>query len=113
MTPEEIQALEPGIYIDGHWGQYGPARLILITVDLGWAPRHDAKDGLEKAKLKLKEMGPGVDQGLTADDEELILWTAELAEEWLNENRRPDHLLWQWYEGEFGLWPEEEDDVAI
>jgi hypothetical protein len=85
--------------------------LITLAKTWGWEPRADAKDGHRLADLKLEECSyPGVDHNLTADDEEHIIWTSEIVEEWLNEHRRPEGLTWQWYDGEFGLWADEDDD---
>ncbi len=101
---------EPGCYIDSHWGQYGSARLITIAVDMGWSPRNDCLQGANLATKKLDECShPGVDHGLTPEDEELIDWVSEVAEEWLNAKYPLSGHYWFWDDGDFGLWPDSRD----
>lgn len=37
-------AVEPGCWVDGHWGQYGPDHLADRAEELGWEPADDGDD---------------------------------------------------------------------
>jgi hypothetical protein len=37
-------AVEPGCWVDGHWGQYGPDHLADRAEELGWEVRHAGDD---------------------------------------------------------------------
>lgn len=90
--------LEPGCYIDGHWGQYGPARLLQMAGEMGWK-----SDVLPLAEKKLHSMAMGGTEEITEDEDERIDYAVDFAEEWLNDHMAPEGLYWFWYECEFYL----------
>ena len=119
VTLKSGQTMEPGCFIDGHWGQYGIARMIEIAADMGWTDKAaepglgQQKDGIKLAMRKLASMSPSDSdsEDLTDSEEEELIWAADDAEAWLNE-QTPEGYSWGWQDGEFFLssaeWWEEE-----
>lgn len=103
MTPI-IKALpeDAGRWIDGHWGQYATARLILIASCYGFE-----SDSVGIAKRKIASMGPSTSSGITEDEEEILDWESDIVESWMNENVAPPYYSFGWYDGEFFLWSDE------
>jgi hypothetical protein len=104
-TPDEA-----GCWIDGHWGQYGPARLVQLAIAYGW----DDEEASELATKHLASMGPSDDEGLTDDEYEALVGhggAADDAEDFLNESVAPDGYLFGWHDGEFFLWSNEDWEV--
>jgi hypothetical protein len=87
----------PGCYVEGSWGQYGTGRMIQIAVDLGYEVPPDDKPYFE-AELKATQYGREANE--SADQQEIILSLADLAEKWLNDNA-PEGFAWGWEDGEF------------
>lgn len=96
---------EPGCYVDSHWGQYAIARAVQVAVELGW--KDDEASDL--AARHLAAMGPSTAPGLDGDEFERLVGAADDAEGWLNDHRVLAGHTWGWYEGDFGLYPDEEE----
>ncbi len=87
---------ETGCYIDGHWGQYGTARIIEIAHDFGWVD----VEASELAAKHLASMGPSTSPDLTDDEHDRLIDAADDAEAWLNDNAADDEHYWGWHDGE-------------
>ena len=117
MTERATEA-DAGCWIEGHWGQYGPARLCEIALERGWnddkatelpfAVQHRSTADL--VAQKLASMGPSDTDPPTADEEEQIIWASEDAETWLNENVAPEGHYFTWEDGEFFLFGSRADE---
>lgn len=88
-----------GCWIDGHWGQYGCARLVELADSYGYPGKADIAD----ASDILASMGPS-DHEADPEAWEHIHDAADSAEEWLNDNIAPEGYSFGWYDGEFFLW---------
>ena len=86
-----------GCYVDGHWGQYGIARVIIIAKDYGW----DDDDAIKIAEKHLASMGPSTNPSLDDDEWELLSDATQAAEDWLNDNVSDNNHSWGWNDGEF------------
>lgn len=92
---------QAGCLIDGHWGQYGTARMIQLAHAHGY-PRESGIVSLAEAKLD--NMGPGVPEyELNEKDEEALSDAAAEVETWMNENIAPEGYQFGWNDGEFFL----------
>lgn len=98
-TKLDTDKLEPGCYIDGHWGQYGPARMLQMAGEMGW----ENEAILALAEKKLASMAPSENEELTADEEDQICDALDGAEQWLNDHAVPEDHSWEWIDGEFFL----------
>lgn len=87
---------ETGCYIDGHWGQYGTARIIEIAADFGWVD----EEASTLAAKHLASMGPSTSPDLTDDEYDRLIDAADDAEAWLNDNAADDEHYWGWDDGE-------------
>lgn len=99
MTSNEvIKPPELGCYVDGRWGQYGPARVIQIACNYGYDDTF-----LIAANRKLNQMGGNSNYKnyITDNKEEHLIWVSEQAEQWLNENVSDPNHSWGWHDGEF------------
>jgi hypothetical protein len=89
--------IEPGCYVDGHWGQYGTDRLADIAESYGWTPESPFDD----PRFLRKEA-----EAAETHDGAFDLWDMyhdadDFLVEWLN-----DHTidgLWGWDDGELYL----------
>ena len=86
--------LEPGCYIDGHWGRYGTGRLIEIAVEFGW------KDFEALALLANSPSSPP-----DFDDDSFAISLD--AEDYLN-SIAPEGFSFGWFEGEYFLWSQQD-----
>ena len=93
---------DAGCWVDGHWGQYGAARVIEIARDFGW----DDAEAIDLATRHLASMGPSTAEGLGEDEFETYVSASDDAETWLNEHAAPDGYSFGWHDGEFFLWSE-------
>lgn len=98
---------ESGCYVDSHYGQYAVARAIQVAEGFGW----DDAEARDLASRHLACMGPSNAEPLDVDEFERLMSAADDAEAWLN-----DHIVlaghaWGWNDGDFGLYPLEEDDA--
>lgn len=91
VTPEE------GCLIEGHWGQYAPARLIQIAVSYGW----ENPEAENIAHQHLRSMECVDDETLTLDEFETLMESCDEAENWLNNNIADDAHVFTWEDGEF------------
>lgn len=104
----KAQPTDAGCWIDGHWGQFGVARLVQIAEENGYT---DA--GLiDLASRHLAAMGPSTAPDLTDDEHEILSDGADEVEAWLNEHIAPEGYSFGWQDGEFFLqsaewWQEE------
>ncbi|MBU6430091.1 MAG: hypothetical protein KGR26_13835, partial [Cyanobacteria bacterium REEB65] len=92
-----ISAAETGCWIDGHWGQYGTARLVDIAQSYGY---QDGEDCAIAGRI-LASMGPAPDI-TQPGDWDCITDAADRAEEYLN-SLAPDGYCFSWEDGEFFL----------
>lgn len=97
MTIRKADTTDVGCLVDGHWGQYGVAKMIQIAADYGYA---DAW-AQELAAQKLATMGPSTAEPLSDDDEEKLSDAADAAESWLNDYVAADDYCFGWHDGEF------------
>ncbi len=109
MTVQRANANDAGCWIDGHWGQYGIARMVDIAEDYGYA---DA-EVIDIASRHLASCGSSSAPNISDDEHESLSWAADDVEQWLTENVAPEGYSFGWHEGEFFLWStehwEEED----
>jgi hypothetical protein len=99
-TTIKADPADAGCWIDGHWGQYGPACLVDIAVTHGWTDPTD-----DVAKRHLAEAGhvETLDP-ITPDEFEALMDASNDAEAWLNDNVAPEGFAFGWHDGEFFLW---------
>lgn len=108
MTATPIEPPEPGCYVEGHWGQYGIARVVQIAcAEYEW-PNPDAAD---LADRHLASMGPSTEPDLSADEFDLLVSAADDAEAWLNKHVSAEGYAWGWDDGEFFYGPIETDEL--
>ncbi len=119
---------ELGCWIDGHWGQYGPDRLVAIAVTHGWTFAYaDDRFLAEIAQARLDEIGPAgtltsalcenyvqrnqLDFEHSTDPEgeiiSMIFEMSDNAAEYLN-SICPDGYSFGWHDGEFYLWDDDD-----
>lgn len=93
-----LSTLEPGCWIDGHWGQYATA----VLVDLASQYNYDDPIGLAIAKRHLEECTyPGKDNHVTDEEFEILVSSGDQAEFWLNEAIALPGFAFGWHDGEF------------
>jgi hypothetical protein len=99
-TPEDA-----GCYVNGWWGQYAGAHMIMRATEFGY----DDTEAIDLASRKLVEMAPntaklfGDPVGITDNEHEVLDYAADEAEQWLNDNVAPDDYSFGWHDGEFYL----------
>lgn len=101
----KVSAAAAGCWIDGHWGQYGLAKMVEIAAGYGFGD-DNAYDELMVwiAKRHLEECRhPGVDLRITDDEHEILSQSADAVEKWLNDNVAPKGYGFGWHDGEFFL----------
>ena len=96
-------ASDAGCWVDGHWGQYGSARLVEIAEGLGYGDMYVI--GL--AHKHLASMGPSTSDGLTDEEYQILADADDEVTGWLNEHVAPEGYSFGWYDGEYFLWSEE------
>lgn len=82
-----------GCWIDGHWGQYGIARLVEIAQTYGY-------ENMDVITLAEKHMARAP---MTDNDWEILMDSADSVEDWLNTNVAQPGLRFGWSDGEFFL----------
>lgn len=90
----------PGCYIDGHHGHFGTPAMLRLAIGAGFKPTDDDTSAI-LARY-------GTDQE-TDDDTEALVWVADRAEQWLNDTYPLAGHSWRWDDGEFGLYPDDDD----
>lgn len=99
-------ASDAGCWIDGHWGQYGPARMITMAAENGYKG-----DVVAVAERHMDECNhPGKDNRITGDDYEALGSAMDEVESWLNANVAPEGFLFGWFDGEFFLSADTDED---
>lgn len=105
-----------GCWIDGHWGHYGPARLIEIAQDYGFGITDLDEKAMESYRDWDKDDFLDEATGEYYNASEWILMQgglADEAEDWLNDNVARPGLSFGWSDGEFFYmdyhWWSEED----
>lgn len=117
MTIRKANPSDAGCWIDGHWGQYGIARMISLAalhgyVDTAAEPPFATNDVVDTARRHLATAGPSTSEPIS-DGEWTDLETAcDDVEEWMNEHVAPEGFSFGWQDGEFFLesdawWSEE------
>jgi len=111
-------AVEPGCWVDGHWGQYGPDHLADRATEVRWEPETWADDPRQIRDIidTIETWGyprDGTDMrseavGIIAALWELHIESADGIQTWLNDHTYTDGYSWGWYDGEFYLWPNDE-----
>ena len=102
-----------GCWIDGHWGQYGIARMIQIASEFGFvdSASNPPFATLDCVDIALRHLSPGSDVDWL--ELENMEQAADDVENWLNENIAPEGFSFGWYDGEFFLWSDESwDEVS-
>lgn len=99
----KLTPADSGCYVDGHWGQYGTARVVMIAAGYGYPETVD----VALAERHLATMGPSDAPGLSDTEFDTLVYAGDAAESWLNENVAPDGHTFGWHDGEFYLWSTE------
>lgn len=104
MTITKALPSDAGCYVEGWWGQYAGAHMVMRATEFGYS---DA-EVIALARKKLDEMFPTSGEQLSDDEYEILSDMIEDVETWLNYNVAPALYLFGWYEGEFYLWTEKQ-----
>jgi len=94
---------DAGCWIDGHWGQYGAARLVNIAIDHGFVDPYAS----DLASRHLAAAGLSAAPDLTDDEFEQLMYVSDVAEVWMDEYVAPAGFSFGWLDGEFFLQSEE------
>jgi hypothetical protein len=89
--------IEPGCYVDGHWGQYGTDRLAEIAEGHGWTPESPYKN----PRFLRAEAEKCDEDNVQHDLWEMFHEADDAIIDWLN-----DHTIdgvWGWDDGELFL----------
>jgi hypothetical protein len=97
-TPDDV-----GCWIDGHWGQYGIARMVEIASENGY----EDDELVSIARRHLNAMAPSDLPEITDDEHEILSDACDEVEAWLNEHVAPADHYFEWSDGEFFLRAEE------
>lgn len=108
ITQKDGSVIETGCYVDGHWGHYAGAHMIMRATEFGYSD----DDVIALAQKKLATMFPTNGPELADDEHEVLSDMVDEAESWLNDNAAPEGYSFGWWEGEFYLWSTEDWDVA-
>jgi hypothetical protein len=94
-------AFEPGCYIDSHHGHYAIPGVITLARKLGYEVSPETDAILARYDTDSHEPDyPG----------ERVIEESDAAIEWLNDNQAREGFAWAWNDGDFGLYPTEEDE---
>jgi hypothetical protein len=105
MTIIKATPADAGCYVEGWWGQYAGAHMIMRATEFGY----DDAQAIDLASRKLAEMAPvtaavfGDPVGIRDYEEEWLDAVSEEAEQWLNDNVAPEDYYFGWHDGEFFL----------
>lgn len=109
MDNPKASPADAGCWIDGHWGQYGVARMVEIAAAHGYGDS-------EVIDLAARHLGAtkwlSDAPELTDDEHEALSWAADEVERWMNDNVAPEGLYFHWEDGEFFLSPADDTDDA-
>jgi hypothetical protein len=98
----EATAADAGCWVEGSWGQYGLAHLVNKAESHGYP----VPEVIDLADRKMASMGRSGAEGLSLDEEEVLSDAADEVTRWLNDNVAPQGYSFDWWEGEFYLWPD-------
>ena len=96
---------DAGCWIDGHWGQYAVARMVEIAESCGYVDDQI----IDIADRHLASMAYSREP-ITDEEHEILSDACDEVEAWLNEHVAPEGFYFGWYEGEFYLSAEGDDD---
>ena len=109
--PTKASPADAGCWIDGHWGQYGPDRLVSLAVTEGWDVNPDDDEFVAMAQARLDDIGTArttfedlcEQHGYTESHAlECITDLSTEAEQYLND-QCPEGYSFGWHDGEFYL----------
>jgi len=106
MSITKATAQDAGCWIDGHWGQYGVARMVELAAGLGYGELPGMAEVIDIAARHLASMGPSTSEPVTDDEHERLSDASDEVEDWLNANVAPEGYSFGWHDGEFYLWSE-------
>lgn len=86
-----------GCYVDGHWGQYGTAHMIIRATEFGY----EDQEVIDLAQNKMDSMLPNPTYDFSESEEEKLIYASDEVENWLNENVAEEGHSFGWYDGEF------------
>jgi hypothetical protein len=92
---------EPGCYIDSHHGHYAIPAVIQLAQEYGRPLDAKMVDLLARYDA---------DSHLPDYPGDAVIEESDAATEWLNDNVSVDGHMWDWNDGDFGLYPIEEDE---
>lgn len=104
--------LEPGCYIDSHWGHYQTPRTLEIALDLGWDPNGYT---INEVRVRIEHYNngsvPPYEETLE-DASEHIYWLQDEAESYINDNHVPPNHWFGHHSdlGDVGVWPIDEEE---
>jgi hypothetical protein len=93
--------LPPGCYIDSHHGHYAIPRVIQLAESLGRQLDEHIASLLKRYDAHSHEPEYPM---------EVLIDESDAAIDWLNEHRALDGHSWGWNDGDFGLYPLEQED---
>lgn len=102
LAPPDVRP-EPGCYIAGHEGHYGTPSLVRFAIGLGMLVTGEDATLLDRYHE---------DNHLPDFPHEHLVDLADRAEAWLNEHHPREGHSWRWDDGEFGLYPDEDEDAT-
>jgi len=99
----ETTILEPGCYIDSHWGHYQSVRIVEIARELGWTPE-DVEE-VDNYAIAYNETG-------NCDNADIWYEMVDEAEQYINENHVPDGYWFGHHPdmGDCGVYPIDDED---
>lgn len=121
MIDGTFDQADVGVWVDGWWGVYAPAQVVVLAVKAGWRPDYVNTEPLALATLAYGNYVPRatadealaaahlgtfdeLDWGMVSDE---VLEASDEAIAWLQQRTAPN-LAWGWEEGSFGLWQQYE-----
>jgi hypothetical protein len=93
-------AADHGCYVGDHWGNYAIRRMIEVAKEFGFTTTK--ADDQQIAIVKMGEGDPLISAIEYVDE------LADRAQSWLNEHIAPEDTSFDWFEGGFYLWPNEQ-----
>jgi len=110
------EEVDPGCWVEGHWGQYGPDHLADQADGLGWEPETCLDDPRELRRIAdlIGDWGYPRDHtdmrsegvNIIVSFWELHIESTDAIENWLNDHT-DEGYSWGWHDGEFYLWATE------
>lgn len=91
-----MNTFEPGCYFDSHRGHYIVPEIIRFAGDAGYMIDSETQTMLDRYDEHWHEEDYPMEE---------LIEESDAAIEWLNDNRCPDGYVWEWFDGDFGLYP--------